>query len=145
MAKLLNTEVESERILNSNMVYKVAFMGLLSGIFFWFVVALIDYYVNSLNLSSNLTSILAMVFGLILMVRIRTEHALIIAVATTICLWGLGLWIDGLLWWEMLLSSAVLFMLSFVVMYWITRIKNISIALLVAALVIILTRLTINM
>ncbi len=144
MTKVIKTEVDSN-LFSSGSILKVGIVGAIIGLLYWFFVGLVDYYADSIAQSGGVASIIVAVIGLLIMARMRIAHSLIIVIASALSLWGLALWTNGLLWWEMALFSAILYAISYVLYSWIVRIKQVSVSLLVVAVVVIAVQIIANL
>lgn len=140
MAKVVHTNVESDLVKNSVSLAKIAFVGILIGAANWFLTAAVDYYAESLALASNVSSILVAFMGWIILVRMRYVDNFIVPFAACAALWGMGAWLDGLVWWSILLASIVMYLISYILFGWLMRYKKSSIALLLVLIVVIIVR-----
>lgn len=75
------------------------------------------------------------------LVLLRQPRPLIIVAGASVILWGLGLYLTGLTWYESLLWSIVLYCLSYALMAMIARVRGVWMSLIVAVLGVVLVRL----
>jgi hypothetical protein len=97
---------------------------------------------NSQSVSGNIASIIVAVLSLVLLVRLRVFRPIVIIVASMVLLWGLSTWTAGLGIAEVLISSAILYALTFILVSWICRYVKTTPVLIVVALVVLTSRLT---
>jgi len=97
---------------------------------------------NSQSVSGNIASVLVAFLALILLVRLRVFRPIVIVVATMVLLWGLTVWTSGLGVAEVIISSMILYGLSFIAISWICRYVKTTPVLITVAFVVLVSRLT---
>ncbi len=92
----------------------------------------------------NYAMIVAIIIGTIAgvanLARLRIYRPLMVGLAAAISLWAVHNITTGFAWYWMLLAVAVLFALSYAVFTWVARIRNFILALVVAIVLVIVTR-----
>jgi len=91
---------------------------------------------GSISVAGNVAAVLTAAIGLFALVALRASRPIIEVVGAMIILWGLAGWTEGLGWGEVLLWSALLFGLSYVLFGWVCRHAQTIPALLVVALIV---------
>ncbi len=100
---------------------------------------------NSVGISGNIATILVGTIGLGIMVSLRVVRSIIVAIATGILLWGLSVWTNGLGWGEVVLWSALLYGLSYVLFAWICRYNETMPVIIVAILISVVARIVVTL
>lgn len=154
MVQVIQEETRPQAISASYVWWRVGVVGASVGVLWWILTFLVNHYVvgvlfcqsavetgactNPLGLSGNIASILAGAVGLGILVRMRVLRPIIVALASAITLWGLAVWTDGLGWGEILLWSAFLYGLTYVLYSWISRYAlSIPVMLAVAGIIVV--------
>jgi hypothetical protein len=91
---------------------------------------------NSESIGGNIATILSAVVALALFVRLRVFRPIVIVVAAAMLLWGLSSWTAGLGAIEIVVSSAILYGLCYILISWICRYKNTLPVLIAVALIV---------
>lgn len=159
MVQVIQDELRPQPISMSYVWWKVGLVGTLIGLLWWLLLIVLKNFVvdplfckslvdlsscsNSMGLSGNISSILSGTVGLGVLVRLRVLRPIIIALATSITLWGLVLWVDGLSWWEVPLWSALLHGLTYILYSWIGRYTLSIPVMLAVTIVVIITRIAV--
>ena len=92
-----------------------AYTGALMGLVWWFLAALLTQYIinplacrnlssaetcaNSVAVGGNVALILVAVLGMLVLVRLLQPRPIVVAISTTIVLWGLAGFSEGLAWY----------------------------------------------
>ena len=95
--------------------------------------------VNSHDFSANSAAIIAVVAGLMGLVRLSVYRPLLIVIAALVSLWGLGAWTTSLSWYESLAWFVILYALCYFAFAWLVRLQSFVptiVALVVAVLLI---------
>ncbi len=85
--------------------------------------------------------VIGAIAGLVALARLRVYRPLLIVLAATIALWGLGTVLAPLAWYWGLLAAVVFFGLAYGLFAWIARIRNFIMALVVTIVAIVIVRL----
>jgi len=154
MVQVIQQDIQPQAISDSYSWWRVSLIGMGVGILWWAITYAGLHFVISpilcksavsigscsdpLGLSGNIASVLAGAVGLGVLVRERVFRPIIVALASGITLWGLSIWVDGLSLGEILLWSAILYGISYLLYSWISRYAiSIPVMLAVACVVII--------
>lgn len=135
MAKIIKSDIDSQIFSTFYPFWRIAIVGLVTGLVFWAATLLINNYTDSISLAGNIATIVAAIISVAVMVRMQIAQPLIIAVLAGGALWGMAEWTDGLFWIEAIAWSVVLYALAYVCFSWLLRLKN-SLPLVVAILII---------
>lgn len=100
---------------------------------------------NSVGISGNIATILVGTIGLGVMVSLRVVRPMIVAVATAVLLWGLSIWTTGLAWGEVVVWSALLYSLAYLLFAWICRYNETIPVIVVALLVSVVARIVVTL
>lgn len=116
-------------------------IGAVTGALVWLLTLLLTRFViqpivcdmlrvcgDTVAISGNVAAILGAVFGLTALIRWRARRPLLVVVAAVIALWGMAPWLYGLGWLESLTYSALLYALTYGVLYWLVRMRNLFVA-----------------
>jgi len=145
MAKFVKTEVESQSYDYNFSSASVILTGLIVGITAFIATLLLNNFINTLSTAGNLATLLAAVIGFVVLFRFRIAKGFVIAVASALSLWGLALWVDGLVWYEAIIFSCLLYALAYFVFAWMARMKNYYLVILAAVLTVVVVRLIVNL
>ncbi len=137
MAKVIERDIQSQEISDFYPFWKVAIIGVASGLLFWVLIFLLENFViaplfcnsvggatacaNKLMISGNIATILVALAGVVIMVKFRMLQPLIVAVTTAAALWGLAQWTGGLPIWEIIIWSALTYLLAYLLFSWVVR------------------------
>ena len=144
MAKIISTEIESQKISSSYSLLKIAIIGALIGLSYWILTLIIGNFTNSLRVSSDIATILTAVMGIIVMIRLNMVQPLIIAAASGLTLWGLTLWTNGLTIGEVIIWDILLYSLAYVLFSWLARYTRITPVLITMLIIIIAMRIAVS-
>lgn len=92
-------------------------------------------------LAGRISSVLLAVAAIFALIKLTVARPLIVAVSAVAVLWDLSLWTAGLVWFEALAWSVVLYALSYALFGWIARHAHLIVSLVTALIVIIVIRL----
>lgn len=120
MAKIIDTKVDSRKFNKSSYFLKIVFLGIFLGLAFYGLFFIINKY-TSVDIASNVATILIATIGVILMAANRLPRPLLITVSSAVLLWDLAGWLTGLSWLESILYSVLLYVLSYVMFSWFAR------------------------
>ena len=144
------TFVEWVRIALTGMVTGVLSMGamLLMNTFIFSAVLCRPQSAADCSQAPNYAMIVAMVIGalagLVALARFRVYRPLLVVLAATVGLWGLGALVLPMTWYWSILIGAALFSLAYVLFAWLARIRNFVVAVIVAVLALIVVRIMLS-
>jgi len=95
---------------------------------------------NSTSIAGNIATIFTGLLGLFLIIRLQIPRLAIIAVATAAITWNLAALTDGLALLEVAGWSIVVYALSYLLFYWITRGSRLAISLIVSLIIVVIIR-----
>lgn len=151
MAKATIINTEPRAIGASQSIWKVVLLAFGLGLIYWVISFFVEKYIigkffcglqtalicqNIVNVSGNIAIILTAIIGIVLMVRLRMVQPLIVSVASSIVLWGISSWTNGLVWYETIVCDVVLYLLAYVLFSWIVRCKSLAVALIISGIII---------
>jgi len=161
MAKIIKSEVESQPLDSSYGLGRNISIGIFLGFFYWVLTIVIARYVikpifcssesgvltclDSISIAGNIATILVMVIGIVMMVKMRMPRPLIIAVAAGAALWGLSSWTIGLSAVEIIFWNIVTYTLAYLLFSWISQYKKITPVIIITFIVILMVRITANL
>ena len=130
---------------------QVAIIGFVSGVLAWILTFLVKQAVivplfctdacsNATDVAGIVAAILTAVVGLMGLVRIGAYRPLLIVIAVALCLGGLSGWVYGMPWYVALIWSIVLYTLTYTAFAWFVRIRPFIPAVIIVALVVMLSR-----
>ena len=125
MAKLIKDDSEPRIINPAFSLWRIGLVGIILGICYWGLVAFLTIYISSIDSSSGIATIVVATIGVIVMLRLRMAQPMIIAIATSLTLWGLALWTEGLAWGEIIAWSVLLYALAFILYSWIAHFNKV--------------------
>lgn len=158
MARVIQTEQQQQVIVEPWWVkIKIVYIGLGIGLAWWVVASLLKSYVvepiacQNLNMASScvdsfgvagsIAAILVAVLGAYVLVRALQPRPIVIAAATAVLLWDLGVFMSGLSWWETLLWALFFYTLTYTLFSLVARVRTVVASLVLAAVVVIVIRL----
>lgn len=143
MAEIIDSNVESLLVNRPSSVWKIALIGLTLGILYWCLTALIMNFIKSIDIAGNIVTILVGLIGIVVMLKMFIARPLLVALASAVALWGLASMTDGLVWYEIIVWSALLYGLSYTVFSWIASYKKTVPAVVAVIVVVAIIRLVI--
>ncbi|RYX78716.1 hypothetical protein EON76_03295 [bacterium] len=142
--------------MRSNTLIQVILLGIILGAVSWLLTLLLDRFVmtalfcgndassalctGSTAIAGNIALVFASIGGLLGLVRLGVYRPLLVAIAAAICLWGLAGWVDGLMWYEALAWTVILYSLTFTAFSWLVRPRLFLIAIVLIIVVVLLAR-----
>jgi len=136
---------------------RIVYIGLAMGLLWWVLTAILRQYVvepiacrdlasaaacvNSIGVSGNIAAVLVAVAGTLLLIRYLQPRPIIISVATAVLLWDLGVILNGLSWWVIILWALFFYTASYGLFSMVSRIKWLAVSLVLAAIIVIGIRL----
>lgn len=140
MAKIIKNNEQVQIAILPYSAWRTAVIGVIIGIIFWLLCLLMEKYNYSITTIGNTASVITVIVGIIIMIRMRMAQPLLISVSTCLALWGLFSWTNGLSVFEKLIYDFFLFGLSYSFFTWITRIKRPSFSIFISIITIIIIR-----
>lgn len=139
-------------------LFKIALAGLVIGLVTVALYAVFDKYVftpalcgealagtgrceNKLTFASSLAMIVSALGGLFAMVQLRVFRPLLVVLLVSVGLWNVLLLTNDLVWWQMALTSGLVFAVAYAAFAWLVQIRNFFVALGLGALIVVLLRL----
>ncbi|NCO10597.1 hypothetical protein GW930_01645 [Candidatus Saccharibacteria bacterium] len=117
---------------------ETAFLGILIGVCWWVLYMLLNTYTPMIpDIAGTVSHVLVAVLGVSGLVRLFAARPLLIAIASATTLWGLGGFVDGLVWYETLLWSALLFGLAYALFGAVAHIRSLWVSLAVAVTIVV--------
>jgi hypothetical protein len=161
MAKVINSDVDSQIISPNYSFWKVIFTGALLGLLFCLLsMAIKKYFVssvfcksaadayicaNSINISGNIATIIIAIVSIITMVKLRMVQPLIVSVAAAATLWELTLWSTGLSVAEAIVWSMLTYVLAYVLFSWVARLMRIFPVIIITMVIILAAHFVTNL
>ena len=161
MAKIINSEVESQVLSSTYYLWRVILIGIFLGLLYWLFTVFIEKYIigaflcNSsfsnlicldlVLISGNIASIIIAVISTLVMLKLGLSRPLVVAVAVMIALWGLSSWTIGLSTGEIILGDVVTYFLAYLLFSWIARYMKTVTVLITIFIVIIMVRIAVNL
>jgi len=121
MAKIIDSNIQSQAISNYYSLWRIALIGATLGVMNWLLTAFIGNFVNPLTTAGNVSIIITTTIGIVVMVRLNMIRPLIVALAAAVSLWGLASLVGGLWWVEALAWNILLYMLAYLIFSWLCR------------------------
>lgn len=121
-------------------------IGVAIGLLWWVILSLFNRF--ALNLpatTSGVAGVLVAVTGILALIRYSYTRPLIIAVASAVVLWRLGVYIDGLAWYESLFWPSLFFGLSYWLFSMVAHIKSLWFSLALSLLIIVTTLIVLSL
>lgn len=87
-----------------------------------------------------LALIITGIIGLLGLVRLGVYRPLLVALAAAVTLWGVAVWTGGMLWYEAIAWTVILYALAYVVFTWLVRPRAFGLAAGAVIVVVILSR-----
>lgn len=136
---------------------KILWTGLGLGLAWWILTSILQQYVveplacrdlatatacvDSFGVSGSIAAIIVAIIGALILVRALQPRPIVIALATAVLLWDLGMFLTGLSWWETLLWAVFLYAASYVLFSLVARLRGTALSLAAAAFVVVVIRL----
>ncbi len=136
---------------------KIVYIGLGLGLLWWILTTVLKHYVvepiacrdlstaaacvNSFGVTGSIVTVIIAILGAVILVRLLQPRPIVIALATAIVLWDLGLLITGLVWWETLLWALFFYVVCYVLFSMVARINSLVWSLIIAVVVVLAIRL----
>lgn len=139
-----------------DVVARVAILGIVLGLVSWGLSALLGRFVigplscvgvapgtvcsGAELLAGNIALVLAAIAGVLGLVRLGVYRPMLVAIAVAICLWNIGGLLSGMMWYEALAWTSLMYMVGYVAFSWIVRPRNFVMVLVALLLVILIVR-----
>lgn len=141
--------------LNTNQLIQVALLGAIVGLVVWLLSLFLGQLVltpvmcgdgnteckAAVDVGGGIASIVAGLAGLLGLVRLSVFRPLLIVLVAVISLWGLSSWISGLVWFEALSWSILLYGFAYAAFAWLVRPRPFLPVVIIVLFVVLLIRL----
>jgi len=145
MAEVIIEDAEPQTFSAAYSIWKVASVGASIGLLYWCLTAFIGIFVDSINVSGDIATILTATLGVVIMLRLSIFQPLIIALASGLALWSLAGLTSGLVWFEIIAWNILLYALAYTLFSWIARYNRVIPALAIITIIIIAVRVAISL
>lgn len=139
MAKVISNSTLKQPVVVSHSFAKVISIGVFLGIANYGITLLLNNFF-SLAVSGNVSMILTAVIGVVLMVLVKINQPLIMALSVGFVLWGLSSWSEGLGGVDIVMWNILLFGLSYLLFFWILRYSKLVTSIVMIFWVILIVR-----
>lgn len=145
MAKIVESNVQSQTFNSAYSVWRIVVTGAVLGVLYWGLTLLVGMFIDSIAIAGNIATILTATIGLIAMVSMRMTRPLIVTLASAVALWGLAQLTDGLVWSEVIAWNILLYAISYTLFSWIARYARVAPVLIVIMTIVALVRIAITL
>ena len=161
MAKVIERDIQSQEISDFYPFWKVAIIGVASGLLFWLSTFLLEKFVisplfcntigddtactSALLISGNIASVIVALSGIVVMIKMKMTQPLIVAVTTAAALWGLAQWTSGLSILEVITWSVLTYLVSYLLFSWIVRYDRIWPVVVIILIIVMAVRIAANL
>jgi hypothetical protein len=145
VAKVIDSVIDSQPVSKFNPVWHIILIGAFLGVLYCGLTSYLSKFIGLTSVAGDISTIIIATIGIILMLNLGMARPLLVAVASAISLWGLSKLTDGLGWLELLIWSALIYGLAYLLFSWLTRYKKIIPVLITAIIVVIIVRITITL
>lgn len=161
MAKILETNVESRKITYKYSVLKILVISIIMGTIYLLLAWLAKEFIinplacnnmrdaamclDSSGVAGNIAVIVTATLSIVVMLRLRIQRPLIIAVASAAILWDLARWTNNLMLWEIILWSLVFYALTYVLFSWISRYLNSVPVVIISTVIVVIARILVSL
>jgi len=145
MARIIDSRIESRTVSDYFPVIQIVVVGLILGLLFWGLNALIGRFTNSLTVSGDIATILVATIGLIVIVTMRMARPIIIVLACAATLWGLAGLTSSFSLGEMIAWDVILYALAYVLFSWISRFSRAVPVLISIITIVVIARIAANL
>lgn len=140
MAEIIDSNVESQPVSKSYYIWRIALVGAILGLLYWFFTEIVLRFINSIGVAGGVASILVATIGIIIMLNLFTARPLLISLACAVSLWGLAQLTDGLQWFEIIAWNVIIYGLSYLLFSWVARYKRVVPALVAVIVIVVIVR-----
>jgi len=145
MAKVLSVNADSTQLGGLyQFLTRMILAGALLGVIYVLLLLIFQNFLT-INISGDISMVIVVIAGTALLVFLKTLQPLIIAILTSIVLWGLAGWLNGLNWAESILWSAFLFGVSYALFSLVVRHFKLPYVLVLIMLIIITARVVVSL
>jgi hypothetical protein len=145
MAQIISNSVDFNQLNSSSYsIWKNAVIGGILGVVY-ILIYLAFRPLLPLAAASGIAMILTAVTGISAMVWQKMVQPLIIAVSTGAVLWGLAVWFDGLVWFEIAIWCMMLFSMAYVLFSGLIHHLRLIFALIAIVLIVIAARVVVGL
>lgn len=141
--------------LQPNQLLKIAILGASIGAASWLLALFLKQIVfepilcgdagpscaSAIDISGIIAGVVAGLVGLMGLVRLSVYRPLLIILAVAVSLWGLNTWVSGLVWYEAISWSILLYGAAYTTFAWLVRPRAFVPVVVVVAVVVFLARL----
>jgi len=139
-----------------NTIIQVVLLGVILGAITWLLTLLLERFVitpvfcadagngicmNASTVAGNIALVLSAIGGLLGLIRLGVYRPLLVVIAASIVLWGLAGWLGGLLWYEALAWTVLLYAATYAAFAWLVRPRFFLAAIILVLIVVIVARL----
>jgi hypothetical protein len=143
VARIIDSEVNSQPISKSNSVWRILLIGVILGVLYCGLTVYLSRFIGLVSAAGDIATILVATVGIIIMLNFGMARPLLVAVASAVSLWGLSKLTDGLGWLEVLAWSILIYCLAYLVFSWLTRYKRVVPVLIISTIVVVIIRIII--
>lgn len=144
MATLIDNVNELKPAVMPYSMPRIMATGLILGGIYWCFFAISLNYFSSIPVSSNIATVLTLVSGIAIMIRLRMAQPLVISVAAGLALWGLGGLASGLGTIEKIFWFCLIYCLAYTLFSWIMQFKRVGFAIIFSTIIIIVLRIILS-
>lgn len=133
-------------------VVRIALIGLVLGAGAWLIALGLDKFAikpafcspetapscanYSPAIAGNIALVLTGIFGMVGLVRVGAYRPMLVVIAVAIVLWNVSGWLSGVVWYEALGWSALMYMAAYATFAWLVRPRNFVVVLILLAVLI---------
>lgn len=139
MAKVISNSTLKQPVVVSHSFAKVISIGVFLGIANYGITLLLNNFF-SLTVAGNVAMILTAIIGIVLMVLLKINQPLIMALSAGFVLWGLPGWSEGLGGVDIVMWGILLFCLAYLLFFWILRYAKLATSIVMIFWVILIVR-----
>lgn len=144
MAKVVSRSTDSTQTSSLYSVWQIALVGAALGVMFWGMCVVFRNFLP-LESAGNIAMVIVAIMAIVLMIFLKISQPLIIALATSVSLWGLASWSDGLTWAQIVAWNVILYGLSFALFSWVSRSPNIAKTVIIILAIIVVIRVVVSL
>lgn len=141
--------------MRANTIIQVVLLGVILGAITWLLTLLLERFVitpifcgdsgngicmNVGTVAGNVALVFTAIGGLLGLIRLGVYRPLLVVIASSIVLWGLAGWASGLLWYETLAWTVLLYAIVYTAFSWLVRPRFFLVAIILVLIVVIVAR-----
>lgn len=141
--------------MRANTIIQVVLLGIILGAVTWLLTLLLERFVitpvfcsdaangicvNASTVAGNIALVLGAIGGLLGLIRLGVYRPLLVVIAASIVLWGLAGWMGGMLWYETLAWTVLLYGVVYAAFAWFVRPRFFLAAIILVLIVVIMAR-----